>query len=79
LLWATAQSDLTDAVPAQSAWYSILGVPVAVVSNVTAALECVDATYTAFRAAPGAPGSAFVARLNQLGAEDMYLVSDSRG
>lgn len=63
----------------RSAWYSILGVPVAVVSNVVAALECVDATYAAFRAAPGAADSAFVAQLSKLDAEGAYLVSDSRG
>lgn len=79
MLLTTAQPDRADAIPARSAWYLILGVPVAVVSNVAAALESVDATYAAFRAAPGVPGSAFVARLSELDTPGVYLVSDSRG
>jgi hypothetical protein len=79
LTWTTAQPDLLESVPALSAWYSIAGVPVAVVSNVAAALDCVEATYAAFRAASAALDSAFVARLIELDATDTYQVSDSRG
>src|SRR4029079_13722253 len=61
------------------AWYAVLGVPVAVSSNVDGALECVDATYGAFRHAPCAAVGAFAARLLQLDQEDAFLVDDSHG
>lgn len=58
-----------------TAWYSILGVPVAVESNVVTALQRVDETYAAFRAA-GPHESALVLRLQKL--DDMaYLVADA--
>jgi hypothetical protein len=61
------------------ACYSIMSVPVEVISDVDGALECVDATYGAFRGISGAPEPAFAARLLRVDAEDAYLVSDSRG
>jgi hypothetical protein len=60
-------------------WYSILGVDVAVVCDVEEALQQVDETYAAFRSAPSAPGTAFVAELRRLRGEDGCLVSDSHG
>jgi hypothetical protein len=79
VIWTTTQPDPIDTVPARSAWYSVIGVPVAVVSNVDAALECVEVTYIAFKAAPAALDSAFVVRLIDMGAEGAYQVSDSHG
>jgi hypothetical protein len=59
------------------AWYAVLGVPVEVSSDVAGALECVDATYAAFRHAPIVPAKVFAARL--LRQEDAFLVTDSHG
>jgi len=56
-----------------------MGVPVAVVCNLAAALECVDATYAAFRSRPAALERAFVVRLIDLDGDAAYQVSDSRG
>jgi hypothetical protein len=60
-------------------WYSVLGVPMAINSDVVGVLECVDATYAAFRHTPGTPTEAFVARLLRLELEDAFLVADSLG
>src|SRR5215212_4713257 len=79
LMWFAAPSDMIDAALSPIAWYSVLGVPVAVGSDVAGVLECVDATYAAFRDAPGAPEQAFVARLLHLDLEDAFVVADSRG
>jgi hypothetical protein len=68
---------MTDAAAPPSAWYSVLGVPIAVSSDVAGVLECVDATYAAFRHAPGALAEVFVARLLRAG--DAFLVADSQG
>jgi hypothetical protein len=70
-------SDITDDASPPIAWYVVLGVPVAVSSDVHGALECVDATYAAFRHAPGLPAGVFAARL--LRREDAFLVADSHG
>ncbi|HEU5100731.1 MAG TPA: hypothetical protein VFU22_17000 [Roseiflexaceae bacterium] len=78
-MWLAAQPNLVDPAPAPCAWYSVLGVPVAVESNVAAALACVDATYAAFQAAPAALERAFVARLIGLDTAGTFEVSDSRG
>ena len=78
-MWPTALSGMTDYASPPIAWYSVLGVPVAVSSDVGGVLECVDATYAAFRHAPGAPAEVFVARLLRLDLEDAFLVADSHG
>ena len=78
-MWPAALYDATDYTSAPIAWYSVLGVSVAVSSDVVGALECVDATYTAFRHASGVTAEAFVARLLQLELEDAFLVADSHG
>src|SRR5437870_1285850 len=67
-MWPAAQSlsAITDYASPPIAWYAVLGVPVAVSSDVDGALECVDATYAAFRHAPCAPVGAFAARLLRL-------------
>jgi hypothetical protein len=59
------------------AWYSILGVPVAVASDVGDALERVDETYQAFRRMEGAPDTALVVWLWVDGAG--WIVADSGG
>jgi len=74
-----APFDIIDNASLPIAWYSVLGVPVAVGSNVAGALECVDATYIAFRRASAAPEKGFVARLLRLDPEDAFLVDDSQG
>jgi hypothetical protein len=77
-MWAATHPGTIEAqLPA--AWYAVLGVPVAVISDVPGVVECVDATYTAFRCAPGAPAGAFVARLVWLEQEQAFLVADSQG
>jgi hypothetical protein len=63
--------------PLTTAWYSVLGAPFAVVSDVAEALLQVDETYMAFRAAPGALDQAIVLRLQRIPAEAAFLVSDS--
>jgi hypothetical protein len=80
-MWPAVSSlaDTTDYPSPPIAWYSVLGVPVAVSSDVVGVLECVDSTYAAFRHTPGAPAEAFVARLLQLEPEDAFLVDDSHG
>src|SRR3954470_22704173 len=72
-------SDIIDDAPRPIAWYAVLGVPVAVSSDVVGALECVDATYAAFRHAPSAPAGAFAAWLLRIDHEDAFLVTDSQG
>jgi hypothetical protein len=74
-----APFDITGYASLPMVWYSVLGVPVAVVSDVAGALECVDATYVAFRHAPVAPAEVFIARLLRLELEDAFLVDDSHG
>lgn len=59
--------------------YSILGVPLAVHSDVPAALDRVDETYAAFRQASGPPGAALVVQLKSLDSDHSYLVCDSDG
>jgi hypothetical protein len=78
-MWPAALSDTTDDPSLPTAWYAVLGVPVAVSSDVAGALECVDATYAAFRHPPGVPAQAFVARLLRLELGDEFLVADSHG
>jgi hypothetical protein len=58
-----------------TAWYSVLGVPVAVVSDVAEALLRVDETYTAFRAAPASPDQAIVLRFERAPEGIGYSVS----
>lgn len=70
-------SDITDAAAPPITWYTVLGVPVAVSSDVAGVLACVDATYTAFRGLPSMPADVFAAQL--LRREDAFLVSDSHG
>jgi len=70
-------SDTTDAAAPPITWYTVLGVPVAVSSDVAGVLACVDATYTAFRSVPCGPADVFAAQL--LRREDAFLVSDSHG
>lgn len=60
------------------AWYSVLGVPVAIISNVGEALDRVDETYAAFRQESGPAGGALVVGLLKQSA-DAYLVYDSDG
>jgi hypothetical protein len=78
-MWPVALPTTTDDTSPPIAWYTVLGVPMAVSSDVVGALECVDATYTAFRHPAGAPAEAFVARLLRLDLEDAFLVADSHG
>jgi len=61
-----------------TAWYSILGVSVAVASDSAEVLDRVDETYVAFRQAPGADDAALTVRLQRDGAGG-YLVCDSHG
>src|SRR5262245_34030515 len=60
-------------------WYSILGVPVAVTSNVAEALRRVDETYAAFRSTPDAAETPLALRLDYVEAEAVYLVADAAG
>src|SRR6266516_2012533 len=78
-MWPTTRSDTTEYATPLIAWYLVLGVPMAISSNVVGALECVDATYAAFRHAPDASVEAFEARLLRLDLEDAFLVADSHG
>jgi hypothetical protein len=73
-----AQSDLLHTIPA-IAWYTVLDVPIAVISNVAGALDGVEATYACFRRMSGVFEQALVLRLLHLEGEDIYLVDDSRG
>ncbi len=62
-----------------TAWYSILGVPVAVTSNVAEALRRVDETYAAFRTtADPAGGATLKLRLDAIDAGAAYLVADGQ-
>jgi len=62
-----------------AAWYSVLGVPIAVVSDVAEALARIDETYIAFRQDGGAPATAYTVELRHGGAGDACTVGDSRG
>lgn len=70
-------SDITDDASAPIAWYAVLGVPVAVSSDLDGVLACVNATYAAFRHTPGVAAEAFAAQL--LRREGAFLVADSHG
>ena len=70
-------SAITDDASVPIAWYTVLGVPVAVSSDLAGALACVEATYAAFRDTPGVLAEAFAAQL--LRREDAFLVADSYG
>lgn len=78
-MWPTTRSDTTEYTSPLIAWYLVLGVPMAISSNVVGALECVDATYAAFRHAPDTSVEAFEARLLRSDLEDTFLVADSQG
>jgi hypothetical protein len=70
------------AIPASApptAWYSVLGISVAVSSDEPDALLRVDETYAAFRAAPTATGKTIVLRLLRTPDESSYIVSDAAG
>jgi hypothetical protein len=58
-----------------TAWYSVLGVPVAVVSDVAEALRHVDETYTAFRAPPDSLEQAVVLRFERVPEDTGYIIS----
>ncbi len=58
--------------------YCILGIPVSVELDVPGVLECVDASYVAFRSPPpGHPYDLLVLRLRRLDQAPAYLVGDS--
>jgi len=61
-----------------TAWYSILGVPVAVTSNVAEALRRVDETYAAFRTAPEPTGATLSLRLDEIDGGAAYRVADAQ-
>jgi hypothetical protein len=61
------------------AWYSVLGVPVAIVSDVAEALLRIDETYAAFRAAPGDLDRAVVLRLLRDRDIPAFVVSSAAG
>jgi hypothetical protein len=65
--------------PLPTAWYSVLGVPVAVTSDVAEVLLRVDETYAAFRAAPGDLDRAIVLRLLRSSETPTFVVSDTAG
>jgi hypothetical protein len=62
-----------------TAWYSVLGVPVAVTSDVAEVLLRVDETYAAFRAAPGDLDSAIALRLLRGPDTPAFVVSNAAG
>jgi hypothetical protein len=75
-----APARLYDPAPPPSlslptAWYAVLGVPVAVASDVAEALLRVDETYTAFRAAPDSLDQAVVLRFERAPEGIGYIVS----
>jgi hypothetical protein len=60
-----------------TAWYTVLGIPVAITSDEPDALLRVDETYAAFRAAPAAGAAAITLRLLRIPGEPAYLVGDA--
>lgn len=68
----------TERLPLASAWYSILGVAVSVISDIPEVVQRVDESYVAFRCPAAASGAAITLRLQQLASDAGYLVSDSR-
>src|SRR5262245_26495965 len=69
--------DPAPPLPLPTAWYSVLGVPVAVASDVAEALLHVDETYTAFRSMPGSLDQVVVLRLERAPEGSGYIVSDA--
>jgi len=65
--------------PAPVAWYSVLGVPVAVISDVPEVLRRVDESYVAFRTAPGDADQAIVLRFVRGPDASTFVVADARG
>jgi hypothetical protein len=79
---APARPDEVNVLPQpalQTAWYSVLGLPVAVTSNVPEVLSLVDETYAAFRAAPGHLDRAIALRLLHKPGAAAFEVSDATG
>jgi hypothetical protein len=62
-----------------TAWYSVLGIPVAVTSDEPDALLRVDETYAAFRAAPATIDEAIALQLLRAPDAPIYIVSDAAG
>jgi hypothetical protein len=74
---ARLHDSIAISTPAPStAWYSVLGIPVAVTSDEPDALLCVDESYAAFRAAP-ALGEPIALRLLRAPDTAAYIVSDT--
>jgi hypothetical protein len=77
---ARLQQHIEVPTPALStAWYSVLGIPIAIASDEPDALLRVDETYTAFRSAPAQGGEQIVLRLQHAPDEPDYIVSDAAG
>jgi hypothetical protein len=62
-----------------TAWYSVLGIPVAIISDEPDALLRVDETYAAFRAGPALGGEVIALRLLRALDGPAYIVSDAAG
>jgi hypothetical protein len=60
-----------------TAWYSVLGIPVAIMSDEPEVLLRVDETYAAFRATPAIGGEVIALRLLRAQVEPAYIVSDA--
>jgi hypothetical protein len=77
---ARLHNPITISTPAPpTAWYSVLGIPIAVTSDEPDALLRVDETYAAFRAAPAASGEPIALWLLRAPGELVYIVSDAAG
>jgi hypothetical protein len=72
-----AEATRASAKPA-TRWYSVLGVQVSVAADDAAAVEVIDETYAAFRAAPESMNGGLALRLERAG-DETFLVSDSDG
>lgn len=72
-------APLAEIVAPPVAWYSILGVSVAVRSDIAEIVERIDETYIAFRRPTGSHDDALAIELRRLEQDDAVLVSDSDG
>lgn len=65
--------------PVQAAWYNVLDTNIVVESNVAAALDRVEDTYTAFQVPPGSLQGVTLLRLERSHEGDSYTVTGTNG
>jgi|HigsolmetaAR201D_1030396.scaffolds.fasta_scaffold09407_4 hypothetical protein len=77
-MYAT-QRQFEHQMPVQAAWYNVLDTNIVVESNVAAALDRVEDTYTAFQVPPGSLQEVKLLRLERSDDGNTYIVTSANG